>query len=160
MAPYGATRPHGVKHFDPNNLLITLIYLTLISVQYWTKISTDSWPLVHNCNPVAPRRYNCIFEWVILKFILMIHMLQLMQKCPHSYATKLHWSVNIGYVSHTRCIVLLFSVGNRITTTTNQVVAWQIKATSHYRNQCPPRSKKPCGFTWPEWVNILKPSDA
>ena len=34
-----------------------------------------------------------------------------------------------------------------------QVMAWCRQATSHYLNQCWPRSAMPYGVTWPQWVN-------
>ena len=36
-----------------------------------------------------------------------------------------------------------------------QVMAWCRQATSHYLNQCWPRSVSPCGVTRPRWVNVL-----
>ena len=41
-----------------------------------------------------------------------------------------------------------------------QVMAWCRQATSHYPNQCWPRSPMPYGVTRPQWVNSLRPSDA
>ena len=37
-----------------------------------------------------------------------------------------------------------------------QVMAWCHQATSHYRNQCWPRSPTPNGVTRPQWVNLNK----
>ena len=37
--------------------------------------------------------------------------------------------------------------------TLDQVMAWCHQATSHYLNQCWPRSLLPCGVTRPQWVN-------
>ena len=36
-----------------------------------------------------------------------------------------------------------------------QVMAWCRQATSHYLNQCWPRSMSPNGATMPQWVNVL-----
>ena len=36
-----------------------------------------------------------------------------------------------------------------------QVMAWCRQATSHYLNQCWPRSPMPYGVTGPQWVNFL-----
>ena len=36
-----------------------------------------------------------------------------------------------------------------------QVMAWCRQATSHYLNQCRPRSPTPYGVTGPQWVNSL-----
>ena len=36
-----------------------------------------------------------------------------------------------------------------------QVMAWCRQATSHYLNQCCPRSPTPYGFTRPQWVNFV-----
>ena len=41
-----------------------------------------------------------------------------------------------------------------------QVMAWCRQATSHYLNQCWPRSPTPYGVTRPQWVNSLWPSVA
>ena len=38
-----------------------------------------------------------------------------------------------------------------------QVMAWCRQATSHYLNQCWPRSPTPYGVTRPQWVNTLEP---
>ena len=38
------------------------------------------------------------------------------------------------------------------------VMAWCRQATSHYLNQCWPRSMSPYGITRPRWVNSLWPS--
>ena len=38
-----------------------------------------------------------------------------------------------------------------------QVMAWCRQATSHYLNQCWPRSQKPYGVTRLQWVNTLRP---
>ena len=38
-----------------------------------------------------------------------------------------------------------------------QVMAWCRQATSHYLNQCWPRSLSPYGVTRPQWVNSLTP---
>ena len=38
-----------------------------------------------------------------------------------------------------------------------QVMAWCRQATSHYLNQCWPRSPMPCGVTRPQWVNWQQP---
>ena len=40
-----------------------------------------------------------------------------------------------------------------------QVMAWCRQATSHYLNQCWPRSLTPYGVTRPPWVNSMWPSD-
>ena len=40
-----------------------------------------------------------------------------------------------------------------------QVMAWYREATSHYLNQCWPRSPTPYGVTRPQWVNSLRSSD-
>ena len=41
-----------------------------------------------------------------------------------------------------------------------QVMAWCRQATSHYLNQCWPRSPTPNGVTRPQWVNITKQNTA
>ena len=41
-----------------------------------------------------------------------------------------------------------------------QVMAWCHKATSHYLNQCWPRSPTPYGITRPQWVNPQIARDA
>ena len=38
-----------------------------------------------------------------------------------------------------------------------QVMAWCHQATSHYRNQCWPRSPTPNGVARPQWVNTWRP---
>ena len=38
-----------------------------------------------------------------------------------------------------------------------QIMAWCSLATSHYLNQCWPRSLLPYGVTWPQWVNPAYP---
>ena len=37
-----------------------------------------------------------------------------------------------------------------------QVMAWCRQATSHYLNQCWPRSMSPYGITRPQWVNVMR----
>ena len=39
-----------------------------------------------------------------------------------------------------------------------QVMAWYRQASSHYLNQCWPRSLPPYGITWPQWVKFYMPS--
>ena len=39
-----------------------------------------------------------------------------------------------------------------------QVMVWCCQATSHYLNQCWPRSLPPYGVTRPQWVNTTKPT--
>ena len=41
--------------------------------------------------------------------------------------------------------------------TSVQIMAWCRQATSHYLNQCWPRSPTPYGITRPQWVNSLAP---
>ena len=40
-----------------------------------------------------------------------------------------------------------------------QVMAWCRQATSHYLNQCWPRSLLPYGITWPQWVKLTNEHD-
>ena len=41
-----------------------------------------------------------------------------------------------------------------------QVMAWCHQATSHYLNQCWPRSPMPYGITMPQWVKTLIPDES
>ena len=86
-------------------------------------------------NSLAPGRSLCDFRNVIFNLALLIGILK------SSYDN------------------VLIRIPQDLTddkSTLVQVMAWCHQATSHYLNQCWPRSPMPYGITRPQWVNTLK----
>ena len=88
-------------------------------------------------NSLAPGRFEWNFKWTILKLILVT---------THS-AWDISYEITLSWIS------LDFTDGK---STLVQVMAWCHQATSHYLNQCWPRSMSPYGVTRPQWVNNWK----
>ena len=88
-----------------------------------------------NFNSLAPGRFQFIFRKVIFKLILENG------GCDISSKITLRWtSLDLS--------------DNK--STLDQVMAWCRQATSHYLNQCWPRSLPPYGVTRPQCVNWLR----
>ena len=82
-------------------------------------------------NSLAPGRSQCHFENVIFNLALLIGTFK------SSYDNVLRWMPqNL--------------TDDKLTLV--QVMAWCRQATSHYLNQCWPRSPTPYGITRPQWV--------
>ena len=83
-------------------------------------------------NSLAPGEFECNFRHAIFKRILVID----------------GWGIS--------CEIALIWMSLDFTddqSTLVPVMAWCRQATSHYRNQCWPRSLSPYGVTRPQWVN-------
>ena len=119
---------------------------------YWYKIwihySTSIWiilcfiNMMHNMvqmvilsfNSLAPRRFKKIFKKNNFKLILVT------DGCDISSEIALKWpSLDLSDDKSTLV----------------QIMAWCHKATSHYLNQCWPRSLPPYGVTRPQWVKAV-----
>ena len=85
---------------------------------------------------MAPGRCKWNFGWVIFKLTLVTDGWVISCEIPLSWM-----SLNL---SDDKSILV-------------QVMAWCRQATSHYLNQCWPRSMSPYGITRPQWVNSLAP---
>ena len=82
-------------------------------------------------NSLAPGRFKVNFRWAIYKLILVVNGWGI------SCETDLIWaSLDHAYGKSTLV----------------PVMAWCRQATSHYLNQCWPRSLPPNGVTRPQWV--------
>ena len=81
-------------------------------------------------NSLTPGRFKVNFRWVIFKLILVVNGWGI------SCETALIWV----WLDHTYDKSTLV-----------QVMAWCRQATSHYLNQCWPRSLPPYGVTRPHW---------
>ena len=80
-------------------------------------------------NSLAPEKFKWNLRYVIFKWILVIY----------------GWGVS--------CEIALIWMSLDLTddqSTLVQVMAWCRQATSHYLNQCWPRSQAPYGITWPQ----------
>ena len=85
-------------------------------------------------NSLAPRRFQSNLRKIIFKLILMT------DGCDISNKIALRWtSLDLSDDKST-----LF-----------QVMAWCCQASSHYLNQCWPRSLSPYGVTRPQWVKLI-----
>ena len=106
--------------------------LTVWLVWYSCHIFLLLWNMnIGYVNALAPRRSKGEFENVIINLALLIGIF----KC--SYDNVFIW------------------VPQNLKSTLVQVMAWCRQATSHYLNQCWPRSPTPCGVTRPQLVNHL-----
>ena len=85
-------------------------------------------------NSLAPGKFEWNFRYVIFKRISVIDI------CSISCETALIW-MSLDFTDDQSTLV--------------QVMAWCHQATSHYLNQCWPRSPTPYGITWPLWVSHL-----
>ena len=84
-------------------------------------------------NTLAPRKFVWNFRHVIFKQILVVDS----------------WGIS--------CEIALIRMSLDLTddrSTLVQVMAWCRQATSHYLNQCWPRSLPPNGVTRPQWVRL------
>ena len=82
-------------------------------------------------NSLAPGRSSCDFKNVIFNLALLIGIFK------SSYDNVLRWMPQDLTVDKSTLV---------------QVMAWCRQATSHYLNQCWPRSPTPYGITRPQWV--------
>ena len=82
-------------------------------------------------NSLAPGKSECDFKNSIFNLVSLTGI------CRTSYANTLRW------------MPLDLTDGK---STLVQVMAWCRQATSHYLNQCWPRSMSPYGVTKPQWV--------
>ena len=116
------------------------------SIRCWIGNNTNCdhwWPSAwtHRCvtwwnkiNSLAPGRFQQNLRKTIFKLILVI------DGCDISSEIALRWtSLDL---SDDKSILV-------------QVMAWCHQATSHYLNQCWPRSLPPYGVTRPQWVKSL-----
>ena len=85
-------------------------------------------------NSLALGRSSCDFKNVIFNLALLIGIFK-------SYDNIFRWMPQ-GLTDDKSTLV--------------QVMAWCRQATSHYLNQCWPRSPTPYGITRPQWINISK----
>ena len=83
-------------------------------------------------NSLAPGRFKWNFGQVILKLTLVTDGWVISCEMPLS-------RMSLNFTEDKSTLV--------------QVMAWCRQATSHYLNQCWPRSKSPYGVTRPQWVN-------
>ena len=86
-------------------------------------------------NSLAPGRFKINFRWGIFQLILVVNGWGI------SCETTLIW-VSLDHTYDKSTLV--------------QVMAWCRQATSHYLNQCWPRSPTPYGVTRPQWVNTWR----
>ena len=114
------------------DLAISLGHVTL-----WPLVALLSWsPIIesshyNSLNSLAPGKFEWNFRHVIFKEILVID----------------GWGIS--------CEIALIWMSLDFTddqSTLVQVMAWCHQATSHYLNQCWPRSPTPYGVTRPQWV--------
>ena len=90
--------------------------------------------LVQQINSLAPGKFEWNFRYLIFKQILVIDV----------------WSIS--------CEIALIWLSLDFTddqSTLVQVMAWCLQATSHYLNQCWPRSLSPFGVSRPQWGNYF-----
>ena len=104
----------------------------------WQHLCFSEWTQLYyewcsHFNSLAPSRFWLNFRWVIFKQILVIDGWGI------SYEIALRW-MPLDLTDDKSTLV--------------QVMAWCRQATSHYLNQCWPRSLWPYGVTRPQWVNI------
>ena len=83
-------------------------------------------------NSLAPGRCGCNVKLVIFKLTSRVHILSIWCEIA------LRW-MPLDFTDDKSTLV--------------QVMAWCRQATSHYMNQCLPRSVSPYGVTRPKWVN-------
>ena len=98
---------------------------------------SEIWPWM--INSLAPGRSWCDFKSVIFNLALLIGIFK--SSCDN----VLRWMPQ-DFTDDKSTLV--------------QVMAGCHQATSHYLDQCWPRSPTPYGVTRPQWVNSLRPSDA
>ena len=112
-----------------HNICLCLIQ-TVFYAQHCKK-TNQSIRFCHISNSLAPGKFWWNFRYVIFKQILLID----------------GWGIfcEIALI----CMSLGFTDDK---STLAQVMAWCRQATSHYLNQCWPRSKPPYGITRPQWV--------
>ena len=132
-SPSNGLAPDSMSHWD---LLILLTGPANISVDISDIVPPghDSWCVP--INSLAPGRFWLNIRWVIFKQIL----------------------VTDGWVIS--CEITLRRMSQGLTddkSTLVQVMVWCRQATSHYQNQCWPRSMSPYGVTRPQWVNSSPP---
>ena len=104
---------------------------TLVAAVLTMHLCVSSWLWV---NSLAPRKFEWNFRYVIFKRILVID----------------GWGIS--------CEIALIWMSLDSTDDQSALVqgmAWCRQATSHYLNQCWPRSLPPYGVTRPQWVNTL-----
>ena len=114
-------------------------YTNGIMMTYCKNTFADNWNRCWLVNSLTAGIFKGNFRYVIFKQILVID----------------GWGIS--------CEIALIWMSLDFTddqSTLVQVMAWCHQATSHYLNQCWPRSPKPYGVTRPQWVNSLWPSDA
>ena len=94
------------------------------------------WRIDHlfSFNSLAPGRSWCDFKNVIFNLALLIGIFK------SSYDNVLRWMPQ--NLTYDKSILV-------------QVMAWCRQATSHYLDQCWPRSPMPYGVTRPQWVNTI-----
>ena len=116
-------------------------------LSYWTwnyrKVRSDNrqyfitpqlHPTDHFINSLAPDRSECDSKTGIFNFVLLI---------------------GISRSSHDKALWWMPQDVTDDKSTLVQVMAWCRQATSHYLNQCWPRSPTPYGVTRPQWVDTL-----
>ena len=109
--------------------IIPLYCHTKFKVGVWT--SLNMWLVV---NSLAPGRCDCNFKNVIFNLVLLIGIFR------SFHDNALRW-MPPDLIDDKSTLV--------------RVMAWCRQATSHYLNQCWPRSPTPYGITRPQWVNDL-----
>ena len=110
-------------------------HLELLSVDICQTTLLFTW--THFCvNSLAPGRFKWNFRLAIFNQILGIHVWDI--SCE---IAPWRFSLDLTYLKSTLV----------------QVMAWCHQATSHYLNQCWPRSMSPYGVTMPQWVNTYRP---
>ena len=104
--------------------------LSELSVHWWMCVSQFWW-----VNSLAPGKFEWNFKFLIFQIISVID----------------------GWVISTELALWWMSLDlTDDKSTLVQVMAWCRQATSHYLNQCWPRSLSPYGVTRPQWVNRLE----
>ena len=107
---------------------VSSIWLILYSILFWwCLVVTQIW-----INSLAPGKSWCDFKNVIFNLALLIGIFK------SSYDNVLRWMPQ-DLTDDKSTLV--------------QVMAWCRQATSHYLNQCWPRSPTSYGVTRPQWVN-------
>ena len=93
------------------------------------------WQLFYKFNSLAPGKFEWNFIYVIFKQILVTD----------------GWGISCEIA-----LIWMFLDVTDDQSTLVQVMAWCRQATSHYLNQCWPRSLSPYGVTRPQWVNSME----
>ena len=111
-------------------------HTVVFTVNSYSLFTSGHWVIIGSFNSLAPWRSWCDFKNVIFNLALLIGIFK------SSYDNVLRW-MSQDLTDDKSTLV--------------PVMAWCRQATSHYMNQCWPRSATPYGVTGPQWVNSSFP---